>query len=319
MAYRLPTDRREAAATTYNTSYLDDFLDQIESLPANTKSLFHEMRELDDRIGSTVTEAENVSKEAILRATTKGVPLENVKRTFHEFVHHQTSAAEFADKKVRIAKEARDNVLEAINDINDKLVDFEAQLRREGRWPGMEKSNDIKREERRLSKGVSNIAERPPSRVPSRAPSRSPPPDPVRVREKSRRREGLPTATTPRAAALAARVKEEAENAEKLEKERAEVEAKPPPKIKSNQNKDKDGDVIMAGAQQGAEENAEVYCTCRKVSYGDMVACDGKNCKIEWFHYECVGITEEPKGAWYCPDCAASMKKKGTSGRRKAS
>lgn len=303
----------------HNTSYLDDFLDQIESLPANTKSLFHEMRQIDDRIGTTVDEADMTLKEAISRATTKGVALENVKRTFHEFVHLQTSAAEFADKKVRIAKEARDTVLEALSDIDDKLVDFESQLRREGRWPGMEKGSDIKKEEKRLSKAASNMPERPPSRVPSRAPSRSPPPDPGRVREKSRRREVVVSATTPRAAALAARVKEEAEKAEKLEKERADADIKSPAKMKSNQSIDMDGDVVMAGLQHAGEENVELFCTCRKVSYGDMVACDGKNCLIEWFHYECVGITVEPKGTWYCPDCVASMKKKGPGGRRKAS
>ena len=34
-------------------------------------------------------------------------------------------------------------------------------------------------------------------------------------------------------------------------------------------------------------------------------------CTIEWFHYGCVGITEPPKGKWYCPQCSLSMKKKG--------
>lgn len=45
------------------------------------------------------------------------------------------------------------------------------------------------------------------------------------------------------------------------------------------------------------------YCICRQVSYGEMVACDNNECGIEWFHYNCVGITQKPKGKWYCPDC----------------
>lgn len=45
------------------------------------------------------------------------------------------------------------------------------------------------------------------------------------------------------------------------------------------------------------------YCTCRSVSYGNMVACDNDDCPYEWFHWSCVGITSEPKGKWFCPEC----------------
>ena len=36
-----------------------------------------------------------------------------------------------------------------------------------------------------------------------------------------------------------------------------------------------------------------------------MIGCDNPNCKIEWFHFACLKITEAPKGKrkWYCPDC----------------
>ncbi|RKP37602.1 hypothetical protein BJ085DRAFT_18652 [Dimargaris cristalligena] len=58
----------------------------------------------------------------------------------------------------------------------------------------------------------------------------------------------------------------------------------------------------------GIEPDEPLYCICQQVSYGDMVACDGKNCPHEWFHYDCVGLTAPPKGAWYCADCLASRK-----------
>ncbi|KZS99319.1 hypothetical protein SISNIDRAFT_546111 [Sistotremastrum niveocremeum HHB9708] len=45
------------------------------------------------------------------------------------------------------------------------------------------------------------------------------------------------------------------------------------------------------------------YCFCQRVSFGEMVACDYPKCEKEWFHYECVGLTEAPKGKWICPDC----------------
>ncbi|RKP23505.1 hypothetical protein SYNPS1DRAFT_1687, partial [Syncephalis pseudoplumigaleata] len=52
-----------------------------------------------------------------------------------------------------------------------------------------------------------------------------------------------------------------------------------------------------------------LYCMCRQVSYGDMVACDNDDCEFEWFHYECVGLTEPPKGAWYCVSCLTKNKR----------
>uniref|UniRef100_A0A1X7TM90 Zinc finger PHD-type domain-containing protein n=1 Tax=Amphimedon queenslandica TaxID=400682 RepID=A0A1X7TM90_AMPQE len=30
-----------------------------------------------------------------------------------------------------------------------------------------------------------------------------------------------------------------------------------------------------------------------------MIACDNPSCALEWFHYNCVGITTNPAGNWY--------------------
>ncbi|KAI9287638.1 hypothetical protein BC943DRAFT_318514 [Umbelopsis sp. AD052] len=58
------------------------------------------------------------------------------------------------------------------------------------------------------------------------------------------------------------------------------------------------------------ESDEPLYCICQQVSYGAMVACDGENCPHEWFHYDCVGLTAPPKGAWYCEHCVAEMQEK---------
>ncbi|KAI4365344.1 hypothetical protein MLD38_021337 [Melastoma candidum] len=60
------------------------------------------------------------------------------------------------------------------------------------------------------------------------------------------------------------------------------------------------------------DPNEPTYCFCNQVSYGEMVACDNPDCKIEWFHFGCVGLKERPRGKWYCSDCVG-MK----GGRRK--
>ncbi|KAK1413674.1 hypothetical protein QVD17_35450 [Tagetes erecta] len=58
------------------------------------------------------------------------------------------------------------------------------------------------------------------------------------------------------------------------------------------------------------DPNEPTYCFCNQVSYGEMVACDNPDCKIEWFHYGCVGLKEQPKGKWYCSDCSGLQKRR---------
>ncbi|KAM8793706.1 CXXC-type zinc finger protein 1-like [Eudromia elegans] len=56
--------------------------------------------------------------------------------------------------------------------------------------------------------------------------------------------------------------------------------------------------------EEEEEENAPVYCVCRKPDINCfMIGCDGCN---EWFHGECINITERmAKGIreWYCQGC----------------
>eukprot|EP00011_Vannellida_sp_DIVA3-517-6-12_P006151 CAMPEP_0114625028 /NCGR_PEP_ID=MMETSP0168-20121206/11064_1 /TAXON_ID=95228 ORGANISM="Vannella sp., Strain DIVA3 517/6/12" /NCGR_SAMPLE_ID=MMETSP0168 /ASSEMBLY_ACC=CAM_ASM_000044 /LENGTH=240 /DNA_ID=CAMNT_0001836307 /DNA_START=22 /DNA_END=744 /DNA_ORIENTATION=+ len=61
------------------------------------------------------------------------------------------------------------------------------------------------------------------------------------------------------------------------------------------------------------DPNEPVYCFCKRVSFGEMVGCDNPECRVEWFHFECVGLTQSPKGRWLCPECvktASNIKKK---------
>lgn len=61
----------------------------------------------------------------------------------------------------------------------------------------------------------------------------------------------------------------------------------------------------------------EVYCICRQPSFGNMIACDNKECPNgEWFHYKCVGLLNRvealqySKGRkrWYCSqECRESV------------
>ncbi|VVC40507.1 Zinc finger, FYVE/PHD-type,Zinc finger, PHD-type,Zinc finger, RING/FYVE/PHD-type,Zinc finger, PHD- [Cinara cedri] len=48
-----------------------------------------------------------------------------------------------------------------------------------------------------------------------------------------------------------------------------------------------------------------LYCYCNRPynKKSSMIGCDGSNCQVEWFHFDCVGIKKAPRGKWYCPDC----------------
>lgn len=51
------------------------------------------------------------------------------------------------------------------------------------------------------------------------------------------------------------------------------------------------------------DPNEPTYCLCHQVSYGEMIGCDNPDCPIEWFHFGCVGLSQKPKGKWFCSRC----------------
>ncbi|EJU05703.1 hypothetical protein DACRYDRAFT_98327 [Dacryopinax primogenitus] len=47
------------------------------------------------------------------------------------------------------------------------------------------------------------------------------------------------------------------------------------------------------------------YCYCHRVSFGEMIGCDAEDCPHGgWFHLECLGLDNPPKGSFFCDDCA---------------
>lgn len=82
--------------------------------------------------------------------------------------------------------------------------------------------------------------------------------------------------------------------------------------------------------ETGEESVEDRWCYCRQGSYGTMVACELLDqgvclylfkvlftilkCPYQWFHLDCVGLTEVPPGKWYCEGCAKLFSKKGVRG-----
>ncbi|GAA5895870.1 hypothetical protein JCM5296_006689 [Sporobolomyces johnsonii] len=68
----------------------------------------------------------------------------------------------------------------------------------------------------------------------------------------------------------------------------------------------------------GEAEDLTPYCFCHRPSFGEMIGCDAPDCKIEWFHLNCVGLKTTPEGSWFCSQCEPKMKaQQSRSGRRK--
>ena len=68
-----------------------------------------------------------------------------------------------------------------------------------------------------------------------------------------------------------------------------------------------------AGRTLGASlfaASEETYCVCKRVSFGQMIACDDPKCQYSWFHMGCVGLTSVPSGKWICPSCQERRRKK---------
>ncbi|KAK5990019.1 Inhibitor of growth protein 1 [Cladobotryum mycophilum] len=84
------------------------------------------------------------------------------------------------------------------------------------------------------------------------------------------------------------------------------------PKKKARTTKKEKGQVTETEMEEVDDEgnpidpNEPRYCLCNNVSFGTMIQCDNvDNCKQEWFHLECVGLSDIPARTtkWYCPDC----------------
>jgi hypothetical protein len=78
---------------------------------------------------------------------------------------------------------------------------------------------------------------------------------------------------------------------------------------------------ISEPGDEAASGSGEVFCKCKKPSYGQMVGCDGPYCMYAgadgtgWFHYACVGLKKQPKGDWFCsPKCRADYERKNREG-----
>ncbi|KAL4810322.1 hypothetical protein BDV18DRAFT_130764 [Aspergillus unguis] len=75
------------------------------------------------------------------------------------------------------------------------------------------------------------------------------------------------------------------------------------------------------GIVEEIDPNEPRYCICGDVSFGTMICCENQDCDREWFHLDCVGLSEVPSRTtkWYCPDCRSKFNKPSQGTKRHSS
>ena len=71
------------------------------------------------------------------------------------------------------------------------------------------------------------------------------------------------------------------------------------------------GALAFAGAPNSTPDqhnDEETFCVCNRVSFGEMIACESETCRVEWFHFACVGLSSDTEitGKWFCRACAST-------------
>ncbi|CAD5215763.1 unnamed protein product [Bursaphelenchus xylophilus] len=70
------------------------------------------------------------------------------------------------------------------------------------------------------------------------------------------------------------------------------------------ETEEEEGEEAPPEEEEEPEDTDEsLWCLCQTKAFGDMIACDNPQCRLEWFHYECIGMVDPPTGKWYCPEC----------------
>ena len=60
------------------------------------------------------------------------------------------------------------------------------------------------------------------------------------------------------------------------------------------------------------DKSQDKWCICKmSEDEDDLIMCESKTCKIQWFHIKCMRIKKIPtKGKWFCVKCKTKKNKK---------
>ncbi|KAL2916250.1 hypothetical protein HK105_204341 [Polyrhizophydium stewartii] len=320
-----------------SVSYLEDYLDTLESLPLELARNFTQIHEQDAtsyKVMQTIR-AETEDFMDKVRSLSKDERIERLTRLaalFKECLAH-------GQEKVSLAVRTYDMVDRHIRRLDEDLAKFEEeQMTGPKMLPASSARDDSKayRTDKSRDQSAARANQR---RVQTTAdtPSKRKRTDEDRFARESPA-PSIPTASTPPPKSV--QVSNKTSN---IANKKSSVKNKKTSEIKIGKEK--------FAVDMAIDPNEPTYCICKQVSFGEMIGtfhisrlasisadarayqrgisacvpasdyvfsgeivmlskiCDNDDCPIEWFHYLCVGLTDPVKGKWFCPICVEKRKK----------
>ncbi|XP_063243640.1 inhibitor of growth protein 3-like [Bacillus rossius redtenbacheri] len=290
--------------------YLDDFVDSLEHLPHMIRDRFTQLRELDLSVQTSTVSLEKQVQQLFLMAGEMSV--DGREEVFQQLRRAYHSSLQESEEKVRLAEEMCSEVRAQLHMAGQELVKFQAEL--EADHPGITSllhTRSLLLDDEARGEKTARPADGSRHKRRSHAGSGA-----RRLAPVGTVAEGAPLSTTsalqgrgPAGAGVSCAVAPDAAPASKQV-----VTA-----VSKRRHRRKGGDVppslgvtpdTGSGLNwlpgEGPVPGEPTYCSCNQVSYGNMVACDNEDCRVEWFHYSCVGILAPPEGRWYCPECSSA-------------
>eukprot|EP00041_Stephanoeca_diplocostata_P000872 m.17502 g.17502 ORF g.17502 m.17502 type:complete len:281 (-) comp11242_c0_seq2:539-1381(-) len=272
--------------------YLEDFCESVETLPEDMKHYFSHMKSLDTKMQTAYDTANKKFKKLCQNATK--LTSASVSKERNEISKELAVALEHSDEKVQLSELTHDIVDKQIRRLDIELKKFKSDL--EAARPGVT--------ETLLNQSVAQEQEYRDALAKSRSQAE--------MRLAKLNKKGKKTIGRPSAESLKAREKK------RQLKARQALQSAGGEEVSLVSSDDDESLAPRVGASGWAVPSADMvldpneqrYCYCNQVSFGEMVGCDNDDCKLEWFHYACVGLTEAPKGKWFCPDCRSADKKR---------
>jgi len=232
-------------------TYLEQYLESVNSLPAEIRRNFQLMHDLDTRCHDLFQHIEKDSKiylQSVKKGNKDDELLDNIQKDFKTTI-------EYSDEKVALAVQTYELVDKYIRRLDIDLKKFETELA-----PTMGNMADLNYGN---ANGQSDSEDTP-------------------SRERRHKRKG-----------------EDHQSEKKSKSGRASAEKA----LRRKSSESAGAQVWNVDLDMPIDPNEPTYCLCKRVSFGEMVGCDNPDCKVEWFHFECVGLTTSPKGKWMCPEC----------------
>lgn len=256
-----------ALEAMYAGSALETYLECVEHLPNDVQRYVTELRDLDMKSNELLNEVERL-KEAYKNEK----DAEKKKNTVALIRKFLIKNQENGDSKLRTVARIQDMI-----EVKARQLDLDF----ENLEPSGATVNVVREEESHAqAKSVSNadtsvVASSSSSRL-SKSEDKFEVPKGKRPRQRRRHQDPVP------------KDEEKKQEEEKPRKKKAKRE-------KTNER--------SPNNKVSVAPDEPVYCLCKQLSYGEMILCDNMQCAIQWFHFDCVNVQQNPKGKWFCPNC----------------